>query len=186
MTQIILIFFILDDFIRCQFFYLENREYQIILKEVSVELSMCCLPSSLLTSPISPINYPCLPSPPPRVQLCLLPGLDEISPLLPHCSSLPIPNKVRISKTLPPPALKINICLCKATGEIHTALIHVLCPSWLAQSNKGWTEGEGPLLGQSSKNKGNHPLRIQLATLGFPFFLCVSALTVHTTATERC
>lgn len=62
MTQIILIFFILDDFIRCQFFYLENREYQIILKEVSVELSMCCLPSSLLTSPISPINHPCLTS----------------------------------------------------------------------------------------------------------------------------
>lgn len=145
-----------------------------------------CFPASAPHPPPHRKINACLPSPPPRVQLCLLPGLDEISPLLPHCSSLPIPNKVRISKTLPPPALKINICLCKATGEIHTALIHVLCPSWLAQSNKGWTEGEGPLLGQSSKNKGNHPLRIQLATLGFPFFLCVSALTVHTTATERC
>lgn len=141
---------------------------------------------TIYSATVSPPTPQLLRPQPAWVQLRLLQGLDKISPLLPDCSSLPIPNKVRISKTLPPPALKINICLWKATGEIHTALIHVLCPSWLAQSSEGCTEWEGPPLGQSSKNKENNPQRIQLATLGFSFFLCVLALTVQTTATEWC
>lgn len=77
-----------------------------------------------------------------RAQPCLRQArpLDKIFLPLPH-QRLPIPNKVRMREALPPPALKINICLCEATGEIHTALIHVPASFLVGPGQSGLYKG---------------------------------------------
>lgn len=70
-------------------------------------------------------------------------------------------------RTLPPPSLKINICLCKATGEIHTALHpqpHKGLPGCLV--SRGCARGMGSSQ-DTTANKDNNPGRTELAALGF-------------------